>query len=77
MSNTAIMYVVAGCAAVMGLSAFVVYILVPAWTTYQRTWERVMASVLAVYVLAACVAVGTGLGLGVIWFWDRVFGEAA
>jgi hypothetical protein len=71
-SNTAITYLVASCAGVFGLAAFAGLILVPAWSSYTRLWERVAATVLSLYVLAALVAVGVAAGAGVVWFWDRL-----
>ena len=46
MSNQTITYVVAVAAAVAGLTAYVGLILVPAWQSYSRAWERVAASFL-------------------------------
>ena len=73
MSNQSITYLTI---AVCGAGALVVYvtlILVPAWTAYSRMWERVAATFLSLYVLAAFVAAGLAGGLAMIWFWDRIF----
>ena len=45
MSNTTITYLVGACCGVFALTAYVAFILVPAWTAYSRTWERVAAPV--------------------------------
>lgn len=74
MSNETITYLVAACAGVFGLAAFVSLILVPAWTAYSRAWERVAASFLSLYVLAAFIGVGVAGGAAVVWFWDRIQG---
>jgi hypothetical protein len=71
-SNTSITYLVAACCSVFALSAYVAFILVPAWTAYSRVWERVAAAVLSLYVLAAFAAVGVGGGAAIVWFWDRI-----
>lgn len=72
MSNESITYLVAACAGVFSLAAFVGLILVPAWTSYTRAWERVAAAVLSLYVLAAMVGVGVLGGATIVWFWDRI-----
>jgi hypothetical protein len=71
-SNTSITYLVAACCGVFALSAYVAFILVPAWTAYSRVWERVAAAVLSLYVLAAFAALGVGGGAAIVWFWDRI-----
>jgi len=71
-SNTAITYLVAACAGVFGIAAFAGFILVPAWSSYTRLWERVAATVLSLYVLAVLVAVGVAGGAAIVWFWDRL-----
>lgn len=58
MSTTSTAELVAVCAGVFGLALFVGLILVPAWGSYSRLWERLAATVLSLYVLAALVAVG-------------------
>lgn len=74
MSNESITYLVAGCAGVFGLAAYVALILVPAWNSYGRTWERLCAAFLSLYVLAAFLGVGVAGGAAVVWFWDRIQG---
>ena len=71
MTNTQIIYTVAiGCGA-LGLIAYVAFILAPAWGAYSRIWQRLAASFLKLYVLAAFVILGALGGAAVIWFWDR------
>jgi hypothetical protein len=72
MSNTAVTYLVGACAGVFSLAAYAAWVLVPAWTAYSRTWERLAAAFLSLYVLLTFVAVGIGIGAAVIWFWDRL-----
>lgn len=47
------------------LIAFVTLIAWPAWNAYGRTWERISAMFLSIYVLVAMLAVGAGIGLAV------------
>ena len=72
MSNTAITYFVGACAGVFSLTAFTAWVLVPAWSSYSRAWERVAAAFLSLYVLLALVGAGVGVGAAVVWFWDRL-----
>ena len=74
MSNHSITYLVAACSAVFGLAAYVAFILVPAWTAYSKVWQRLAATVLSLYVLAAFIGVGVAAGGTIVWFWDRIQG---
>lgn len=72
MSNESITYLVAACAAVFGLAAYVGLILIPAWTAYSRPWERIAAVFLSLYILAAFIGVGVLGGASIVWFWDQI-----
>jgi len=72
-SNQSITYLVVACAAVFGIAAFVWLIVVPTVGAYAKTWERVAAGFLTLYVLAALLGIGLVAGLAVIYFWPRVF----
>lgn len=72
MSNTVVTYLVAAFAGVFGIAAFAGLILVPAVSSYTRFWERVAATFLSLYVLAALVGIGIGAGAAVVYFWDRL-----
>jgi hypothetical protein len=69
MSNTDITDLVAACAGVFGFALYVGLILVPAWGSYTRVWERVAATVLSLYVLAVFVGAGVLVALAVVYFW--------
>jgi hypothetical protein len=71
-TNQSIIYLVAACSAVFGLAAYIAFILVPAWTSYSRLWERLAASFLTLYVLAAFVLLGVGGGLTLAYFWGEL-----
>ena len=45
------------------LIAYLSLIAYPAWSAYGRTWEKMSALFLSVYVLASMLAVGAVLGL--------------
>jgi hypothetical protein len=72
MSDQQITYVVAGAAAVISLIAWVALVVVPAWTSYWRLRDRMVAMLLSVYILAAFVLAGAGVGAGVLWYYDRL-----
>jgi hypothetical protein len=58
--------------AVLGAYGFL--ILVPAWSAYGRTWEKLAATVLTLFVLAAFAGVGLIAGLVIVYFWDSIIG---
>jgi hypothetical protein len=70
MSRTAINDLVAVCAGTFGLALFAGLILIPAWTSYSRLWERLAATVLSLYVLAVLVGVGVLGALVAVYFWS-------
>ncbi len=72
MSNQTWTYIAIGSAAGVSLIAWVALVLVPAWTSYSRTWERLVATVLSLYVLAAFVGAGLLLGGGFLWYFDEL-----
>jgi hypothetical protein len=69
MSRSTINDLVAVCAATFGLALYAGLILIPAWTSYSRMWERVAATVLSLYVLAVLVGVGVVGALAAVYFW--------
>ena len=72
MSNQTWTHVAIGSAAGVSLIAWVALVLVPAWTSFSRVWERIVATVLSVYVLAAFVLAGLMLGGGFLWYFDEL-----
>lgn len=69
MSRSQINELVAAGAGVVSLALFAALILVPAWSSYSRVWERVAATVLSLYVLAVLVGVGVVAALAAVYFW--------
>ena len=72
MSDDQITYLTVGAAALISLVAWVALIAVPAWRSYWRLRERLLAVVMSVYVLAAFVVAGAGVGGLVLWYYDRI-----
>ena len=69
LSRTFVNEFVAICAGVFGIALYAGLILVPAWTSYSRLWERIAASFLSLYVLAVLVGIGVGAALAFVYFW--------
>ncbi|MCW3020330.1 MAG: hypothetical protein JWN10_2638 [Solirubrobacterales bacterium] len=69
MSRSQINELVAAGAALISLGLFAGLILVPAWSSYSRVWERLAATVLSLYVLAVLVGVGVVGALAAVYLW--------
>jgi hypothetical protein len=67
-----ITYAVAGAAVLISLSAWIFLIVVPAWKSYWRTRERILAMVMSVYILAAFVGMGACAGAVFLYYYDRL-----
>jgi hypothetical protein len=65
-------YIVAGAAGLVSFVAWTGFIAVPAWRSYWRLRERMLAVVMSVYVLAAFVLAGGLVGALVLWYYDRL-----
>ena len=72
MSNQDWTYIAIGSAAAISLIAWAGLVLVPAWMSFSRAWERLVATVLSLYVLAAFIGVGVLLGGGFLWYFDEL-----
>jgi hypothetical protein len=71
LSNPGTTEIVVALAAPMALAGYVGFILMPAWTSYGRWWERFAAAFLTLYILAVLLGVGAAIGLGIIWSYDE------
>lgn len=69
MTNDTVTNLVALCAVVFGLALYAGLILVPAWSSYARLWQRFTATVLSLYVLAVLVGTGVLGALLIVYFW--------
>jgi hypothetical protein len=69
MSRTAVTDLVTVCAVVFGLALYAGLILVPAWTSYTRIWERLAAAFMSLYVLVVFAGIGVLGALAVVYFW--------
>jgi hypothetical protein len=64
--------IVIGVVIAISLTLWIAFIAVPAWRSYWRLRERVLALVMSVYVLAAFVLAGALAGGVVLWYYDRL-----
>jgi hypothetical protein len=72
MTNEQVIYTVAIGSGALGVIAYIGFILVPAWGAYSRIWQRLAASFLTLYVLAAFIIAGAAGGAAIVYFWDRI-----
>jgi hypothetical protein len=72
MSNQTWTYIAIGAAAGLSVAAWAALILVPAVGSFSRLWERAVAVVLSLYVLAAFVVAGLLLGGLFLWYFDEL-----
>ena len=64
--------IVIGVVIAISLALWVAFVAVPAWRSYWRLRERVVALIMSVYVLAAFVVAGALAGGVVLWYYDRL-----
>jgi len=67
-----IIYAVGGLAALVSLVAWIVLIVIPAWSSYWRLRERILAAVMSVYILVAFVGMGACAGALFLFYYDRL-----
>jgi hypothetical protein len=63
-----------GGAGLLSLLAFTALILVPSLSSFGRGWEKVTAAVLSLFVLIALIALGFGLGVIIVYYWNDISG---
>ena len=52
--------------------AWIVLIVIPAWSSYWRLRERILAVVMSVYILVAFVGMGACAGAVFLYYYDRL-----
>ncbi len=65
-------YILFGAAGLISLIAFSVLILVPAVGSFGRTWEKVTAVLVSLFVLIALLAIGIAIGIAIVYYWDDI-----
>ena len=65
-------HILFGGAGLLSLLAFGALVLVPALNSFGRGWEKATAAVLSLFVLVALVALGFGLGVIIVYYWNDI-----
>jgi hypothetical protein len=52
-------------------AGYIAFILIPAWESYSRLWEKLAASFLTLFTLATLLGFGAAIGLAIVWSYDR------
>ena len=52
-------------------AGYIAFVLIPAWESYGRFWEKLAASFLSLYILLAMVGIGAAIGVAIVWSYDR------
>ena len=65
-------YVLFGATGLLCLVVFVGLILIPAVSSYGRIWEKAVAGLLSVFLLAALVSIGAVLGIAIVLNYDTL-----
>jgi hypothetical protein len=60
-----------GAGGLVAFIAYVVFIVVPAWVSYGRWWERIAASFMTLFILASLVGIGAGIGGLIVVNWGQ------
>jgi hypothetical protein len=55
---------------VVAAGAYLTFIVVPAWGSYGRLWERVAATFLTLFILASMIGIGTAIGGLIVYLHD-------
>lgn len=71
LSNPGTTEIVVALSVPLAVAVYVGLILIPAWTSYGRWWERFAATFLTFYIVAAVAGIGAAIGLGIIWSYDQ------
>lgn len=74
MDSQTVTYMILSAAGAIGVGAYIFLILVPALSAYGRSWEKLAASVLTLFVVAAFVGTGIAAGLVIVYYWDSIIG---
>lgn len=68
---TAVHYLFGG-AGLLSVLAFGTLILAPTMSSFGRGWEKAAAAFLSLFVLVALLALGFGLGVVIVYYWDDI-----
>ena len=65
-------YLIVSICGVLLLASFVFLMMAPAVSSFGRVWEKIVAGMLSIYILGALAAVGGGIGVLVVYYWDSI-----
>jgi len=68
---TAVHYLFGG-AGLLSVLAFGTLILAPTMSSFGRGWEKAAAAFLSLFVLVALLALGFGVGVVIVYYWDDI-----
>ena len=63
--------IVFGVALAALIAGYLAFIVGPAWSSYGRVWERIAASALTLFILAALLGAGAAIGFAIVVFYDN------
>jgi len=72
MTNDSWTYLAIGLALGLSVIAWAALVLVPAWASYSKLWERAAATLLSLYVLVGFLLAGGGLGAAILFYYDEL-----
>ena len=72
MTNTELTYLIAGVTAVLSVGLWAWLVVMPAFRAYAGWWQRTLAMVMSLYVLAAMLGAGALVGALFLWYYDRL-----
>lgn len=72
MTNEQQSYVIGGAVGLLVLGLWVWLVVVPAFKSYSGWWQKTLAFVMSIYVLAALLGAGGLVGALVLWNYDRL-----
>jgi hypothetical protein len=55
---------------VVAAAGYLAFVVVPAWGSYGRVWERLAAVFLTLFILASMIGIGAAIGGLIVWFHD-------
>jgi hypothetical protein len=71
LSHLSVTEIALGAGGLVAFVAYVVLIVIPAWTSYGRWWERIGAALMTLFILATLLGIGVGIGAAVVWTYDQ------
>jgi len=72
MTNDSWTYLAIGLALGLSVIAWAALVLIPAWASYSKLWERAAATLLSLYVLVGFLLAGSGVGAAILFYYDEL-----